>query len=52
MKTLHLNLHRKWFDMILSGEKLEEYRDLTPHWKKRLVRDWVQDKLYKLIDEL
>jgi len=27
-KTLHLNLKRKWFDMILSGEKKEEYRQL------------------------
>lgn len=27
-KTLHLNLMRKWFDLILSGEKKEEYRDI------------------------
>lgn len=31
---LHLNLHRKWFDMIESGEKTEEYR-LTETWGKR-----------------
>jgi RPA family protein len=36
MKTLHLNLHKKWFDMILSGEKKEEYRDSTNYWKKRI----------------
>ena len=29
MKTLHLNLKKQWFDMILSGEKKEEYRELT-----------------------
>lgn len=23
---------KKWFDMIASGEKLEEYRDYTPHY--------------------
>ena len=27
-KTLHLNLIRKWFDMIESGEKKEEYREI------------------------
>ena len=35
-KTLHLNLRRKWFDMILSGEKKEEYRDMTNYWKTRM----------------
>ena len=35
--TLHLNLKRKWFDMILRGEKKEEYRDVTDYWRKRLT---------------
>ena len=33
--TLHLNLKKKWFDMILNGEKTEEYRDIKPYWNKR-----------------
>lgn len=33
--TLHLNLKRKWFDMILSGEKTEEYRELKKYWEER-----------------
>lgn len=33
--TLHLNLKRKWFDMVLNGEKTEEYRDIKPFWDKR-----------------
>ena len=37
MKVLHRNLKKKWFDMILSGEKKQEYRDLKPYWKKRLL---------------
>lgn len=37
MATLHLNLTRRWFDMVQSGEKREEYRDLTPFWKKRII---------------
>jgi len=28
MKTLHLNLKKEWFDLILSGEKKEEYREI------------------------
>jgi len=35
MKTLHLTLKRKWFDMIKSGEKKEEYREIKPFWTKR-----------------
>lgn len=35
MKTLHLNLKRKWFDMILSGEKKEEYREIKRFWFER-----------------
>jgi hypothetical protein len=36
MKTLTLPLKKKWFDMIKSGEKKEEYREIKPYWKKRL----------------
>ncbi len=37
MKTLHLNLKGKWFDMFISGEKKEEYREIKPFWFERLV---------------
>lgn len=37
MKILHLTLKKKWFDMILSGEKKEEYREIKPYWFGRLV---------------
>ena len=36
MKILHLNLYRKYFDAILNGDKVIEYRDITPYWSKRL----------------
>jgi len=36
MKILHLTLHKKWFDEILSGKKKEEYRDIKPYWTTRL----------------
>jgi len=35
MKTLHLTLRKQWYDLILSGEKKEEYREIKPYWKKR-----------------
>lgn len=37
-KTLTLPLKRKWFDMIKSGEKKEEYREITPYWTSRLEK--------------
>lgn len=36
MDILYLTLKKKWFDMILSGEKREEYRDIKPYWDKRI----------------
>lgn len=36
-RILHLTLKKKWFDMIASGEKKEEYRDVKPYWISRLV---------------
>lgn len=36
MKTLHLTLKKKWFDMILSGKKKDEYREIKPYWINRL----------------
>lgn len=40
MKVLYLTLNKKWFDMILSGDKKEEYREIKPHWKSRLQDKW------------
>ena len=41
-KTLHLNLKRKWFDMIKSGVKKEEYREQKDYWGKRLIANYEQ----------
>lgn len=42
MKVLHLTLKKKWFDMIASGEKKEEYREIKGYWQQRLMHfDWV-----------
>jgi hypothetical protein len=34
----HLVLKEKWYDMIASGDKKEEYREIKPYWTKRLMR--------------
>ncbi len=36
-KVLHLTLKKYWFDMIKSGVKKEEYREIKGYWVKRLV---------------
>ena len=30
------NLKKKWYDLIRSGEKHIEYREVKPYWTKRL----------------
>lgn len=35
---LTLPIKKKWFDMILDGEKTEEYRDITKYYISRLAR--------------
>lgn len=40
MYTLDLVLMGKWYDMIESGVKTEEYRENKPYWRNRLL--WKQ----------
>lgn len=35
---LYLTLKRKWYDLIASGVKREEYRDYKPFWTSRIDR--------------
>ena len=35
-KTLHLPLKSKWYEMIESGVKTEEYREIKAYWVQRL----------------
>lgn len=44
---LILPIKRKWFDMIKSGEKKEEYREIKPYWTKRLNNEF--DRMLKSI---
>lgn len=38
---LTLPIKKKWFDMILSGEKKEEYREIKPYWDTRF-ETWLE----------
>ena len=44
---LVLPIKKKWFDMIRSGEKKEEYREIKPYWTKRLNNEL--DRMLKSI---
>ena len=35
-KVLHLSVSKQWFDLISSGEKTEEYREIKEYWLGRL----------------
>lgn len=36
MKILHLTLKSRWFDLIATGQKQVEFRELKPYWITRL----------------
>ena len=38
MSMLVLPIKKKWFDMIASGEKKEEYREIKPYYDTRIGR--------------
>ena len=51
---LVLPIKGKWFDMILAGEKKEEYRNYSPYWIKRFCNigmlERIQGDVYKPTD--
>jgi hypothetical protein len=55
---LRMTLKKKWFDMIASGEKKEEYRDIKDHWTSRLLHfkfdgtPYVYPHMIKWYDEI
>mgnify|MGYP000178419721 CR=1 FL=1 len=49
-KILNLVVTKRWFDMIASGEKTEEYREIKGFWLNRLllIKDEGGEKFRKL----
>ena len=39
-KILYLPLKKEWYEMIESGVKTEEYREIKPYWTTRLLKDF------------
>ena len=37
-KILTLTVSKQWFDMIVAGEKTEEYRAIKSYWINRLIQ--------------
>lgn len=44
MKTLYLPLKANWYDMIESGVKPEEYREIKSYWMKRICKHYKKGK--------
>lgn len=38
-RTLSMPIKKQWFDLILSKQKLEEYREIKPYWTSRLNKN-------------
>ena len=38
-KVLTLTVSKQWYDMIVDGEKTEEYREIKPYWVARLFQN-------------
>ena len=43
---LILPIKKKWFDMILSGEKKEEYREIKPYYTSRF------SKVFSMVNDI
>jgi hypothetical protein len=46
---LHLPLKSEWYNLIESGIKTEEYREIKPYWIKRLC---ITDSYFKHYDKV
>lgn len=49
---LVLPIKRKWFKMILSGKKKEEYREIKPYWTKRLLKNDINFNIDAIMNKL
>lgn len=51
MRTLNLTLKKKWYDLIASGDKKEEYREDKQYWRNRLLHkgDVAEAKIFDVV---
>lgn len=50
MSMLVLPIKKKWFEMIASGEKKEEYREIKPYYDSRFMNIFGFDYLNKRVE--
>jgi hypothetical protein len=48
-KSLRLTIKKHWFDLIKSGWKTEEYREIKPYWQKRLLPFILKRKPFNIL---
>ena len=46
---LTLPIKKKWFDMLKSGEKKEEYREIKPYWATRFAPYLKENKPFEVL---
>lgn len=49
--VLNLTVSKQWFDMIVSGEKTEEYRTIKDYWTVRLYDVFAKNPTKYLMDK-
>jgi hypothetical protein len=40
VRVLYMQVKKKYFRLILRGEKTTEYREIKPYWTKKLARSY------------
>lgn len=50
-KVLTLTVSKQWFDMIVAGEKKEEYRTIKGYWTVRLYDVFAKNPTKYLMDK-
>lgn len=50
-KVLTLTVSKEWFDMIVAGEKTEEYRTIKDYWTVRLYDVFAKNPTKYLMDK-
>lgn len=50
-KVLTLTVSKQWFDMVVSGKKTEEYREIKGYWTVRLYDVFAKNTTKYLMDK-
>ena len=46
-RILYLTLKKKWFNLIASGGKTKEFRDIKPYWTTRFLNKEFDEIYFK-----